>query len=124
MKKILSIALIAALVAVSAFAVDISGEAALGFEYDLDAKSFGFGNTGSMNSVKFAFGKEFFNQSVEKKGEGDVYAVIKASLVIDWSAESTTPLFTSNPTADPAAARIAPILLENPDWGWAFMEMF
>ena len=101
MKKILSIALIAALVAVSAFAVDISGEAALGFEYDLDAKSFGFGNTGSMNSVKFAFGKEFFNQSVEKKGEGDVYAVIKASLVIDWSAESTTPLFTSNPTADP-----------------------
>ena len=99
MKKILSIALIAALVAVSAFAVDISGKAALGFEYDLDAKSFGFGNDGSLNSVEFTFGEEFFNQSVEKKGEGDVYAVIKASLVIDWSAKSSTPLFTTNPKA-------------------------
>ena len=113
MKKILSIALIAALVAVSAFAVDISGEAALGFEYDLDAKSFGFGNTGSMNSVKFAFGKEFFNQSVEKKGEGDVYAVIKASLVIDWTAESKTPLFTSEAaTNDPE--------IDDQDWNKNF----
>ena len=113
MKKILSIALIAALVAVSAFAVDISGEAALGFEYDLDAKSFGFGNTGSMNSVKFKFGEEFFNQSVEKKGEGDVYAVIKASLVIDWTAESKTPLFTSEAaTNDPE--------IDDQDWNKNF----
>ena len=113
MKKILSIALIAALVAVSAFAVDISGEAALGLEYDLDAKSFGFGNTGSMNSVKFKFGEEFFNQSVEKKGEGDVYAVIKASLVIDWTAESKTPLFTSEAaTNDPE--------IDDQDWNKNF----
>ena len=89
MKKILSIALIVALVATSAFAVSISGEADFGFGYDIDEKSFGFGNYGLMNQVKFSFGEEFFNETKEVKGEGDIYAGIKASLKLSWSKDMT-----------------------------------
>ena len=46
MKKILSIALLVAFVATSVFAVSISGEASLGFNYKIDEKSFGFENNG------------------------------------------------------------------------------
>ena len=89
MKKILSIALIVALVATSAFAVSISGEADFGFGYDIDEKSFGFGNYGLMNQVKFSFGEEFFNETKEVKGEGDIYAGIKASLKLSWAQDMT-----------------------------------
>ena len=87
MKKILSIALIVALVATSAFAVSISGQADLGFKYDIDEKTFGFDNNGKMNKLEFKVAEEFFNESKEVKGEGSVYAGIKASLVIDWASK-------------------------------------
>ena len=72
MKKILSIALLVAFVATSVFAVSISGEASLGFNYKIDEKSFGFENNGKMNQIKFTFEDEFFNESKEVKGEGQL----------------------------------------------------
>ena len=101
MKKILSIALLVAFVATSVFAVSISGEASLGFNYKIDEKSFGFENNGKMNQIKFTFEDEFFNESKEVKGEGSVYAGIKASLKLSWKADIKVGEFAwTTPSAD------------------------
>lgn len=101
MKKILSIALLVAFVATSVFAVSISGEASLGFNYKIDEKSFGFENNGKMNQIKFTFEDEFFNESKEVKGEGSVYAGIKASLKLSWKADMKVGEFAwTTPSAD------------------------
>ena len=101
MKKILSIALLVAFVATSVFAVSISGEASIGFNYKIDEKSFGFENNGKMNQIKFTFEDEFFNESKEVKGEGSVYAGIKASLKLSWKADIKVGEFAwTTPSAD------------------------
>ena len=70
MKKILSIALIAALVATSAFAA-FSGSAAIKADVDLDSKNYGFINSDSETLI-FTF--EFASGEVSASGEGDLRA--------------------------------------------------
>ena len=96
MKKILSIALIAAFVATSAFAVSISGQADFGFNYNIDEKTYGFDNNGKMNKLEFSLADEFFNETKEVKGEGSIYAGIKASLAINWSDKLTVPAISAD----------------------------
>ena len=47
-----------------------------------------------MNQIKFTFEDEFFNESKEVKGEGSVYAGIKASLKLSWKADMEVGKFT------------------------------
>ena len=74
MKKIISIAVIFALVAASAFA-GISGNANIKLGYDFTSGAYGFKNGDSVSvDVKLA------SETAEALGEGDVFAGVKASL--------------------------------------------
>ena len=74
MKKILSIAVIFAIVAASAFA-GISGNANIKLGYDFTSGAYGFKNGDSVSvDVKVA------SETAEALGEGDVFAGVKASL--------------------------------------------
>ena len=74
MKKILSIAVIFAIVAASAFA-GISGNANIKLGYDFTSGAYGFKNGDSVSvDVKLA------SETAEALGEGDVFAGVKASL--------------------------------------------
>ena len=74
MKKIISIAVIFALVAASAFA-GISGNANIKLGYDFTSGAYGFKNGDSVSvDVKVA------SETAEALGEGDVFAGVKASL--------------------------------------------
>ncbi len=81
MKKILSIALIAVLVASSVFAVTFSGSAALEFGYDLDSKKYGFENT-PKTSLKFGF--ELGSGEGGKAGEKDLRAEIAGEFKVEF----------------------------------------
>ena len=85
MKKILSIALIAALVATSAFAA-FSGSAALKAGVDLDSKNYGFINSDSETLI-FTF--EFASGEVSASGEGDLRAEIAADFSIGFDYDTT-----------------------------------
>ena len=76
MKKILSIALIALLVASTAFA-DFSGKATLSLGYDTTSKAYGLANgKGTSATVELAA------ETAEVVGEGDIYAGIKATMQV------------------------------------------
>ena len=85
MKKILSIALIAALVATSAFAA-FSGSAAIKAGVDLDSKNYGFINSDSETLI-FTF--EFASGEVSASGEGDLRAEIAADFSIGFDYDTT-----------------------------------
>ena len=85
MKKILSIALIAALVATSAFAA-FSGSAALKAGVDLDSKNYGFINS-DPETLIFTF--EFASGEVSASGEGDLRAEIAADFSVGFDYDTT-----------------------------------
>ena len=74
MKKILSIALVALLVASTAFA-GFSGEASLSLGYDTESESYGFSN-----GKDFSVNLDIASETAEAKGEGEVFAGVKATL--------------------------------------------
>ena len=76
MKKILSIALVALLVASTAFA-GFSGKATLSLGYDTTSKAYGMANgKGTSATVELAA------ETTEVVGEGDIYAGIKATMQV------------------------------------------
>ena len=87
MKKILSIALIAALIVGSAFAGFKKGEATIDLGYNLDTTDYGFANA---TAVKYNFGFELGSDSGEKAGEGDLRAEIAASFKAEFKASDYT----------------------------------
>ncbi len=74
MKKILSIALVALLVASTAFA-GFSGKAKLSLGYDTESESYGFSN-----GTDFSVDLDVASETAEAKGEGEVFAGVKATL--------------------------------------------
>ncbi|MGN1266895.1 MAG: hypothetical protein ACI4UH_03050 [Dorea sp.] len=87
MKKIISIALIAALVVGSAFAGFSKGEATISLGYNLDTTDYGFANG---TSVKYNFGYVFGDESASKSGEADLRAEIAASFTAEIEADDYT----------------------------------
>ena len=75
MKKILSIALIAALALTSVFAATYNGKAALELGYDLDSSKYGFENS---TSRKLKWTITYDTGTAGSEGEGDLRAVIAA----------------------------------------------
>ena len=91
MKKILSIALIALLVASTAFA-GFSGKATLSLGYDTTSKAYGMANgKGTSATVELAA------ETAEVVGEGDIYAGIKATMqvAVKPSAEEALNIYDS-----------------------------
>lgn len=94
MKKILSIALIAALALTSVFAATYNGKAALELGYDLDSSKYGFENS---TSRKLKWTITYDTGTAGSEGEGDLRAVIAAEFTAsqkvaddsDYVAEST-----------------------------------
>ena len=74
MKKILTIALVAVLAVSTAFA-GISGNASVSLGYDTTSKEYGMKNGTSVDATF-----DITTDEVEKVGEGDIYAGIKASM--------------------------------------------
>ena len=74
MKKILSIALVALLVASTAFA-GFSGKAKLSLGYDTESESYGFSN-----GQEFSVDLDVASETAEAAGEGEVFAGVKATL--------------------------------------------
>ena len=74
MKKILSIALVALLVASTAFA-GFSGKAKLSLGYNTESESYGFSN-----GQEFSVDLDVASETAEAKGEGEVFAGVKATL--------------------------------------------
>ena len=74
MKKILSIALVALLVASTAFA-GFSGKAKLSLGYDTESESYGFSN-----GKEFSVDLDLASETAEAVGEGEVFAGVKATL--------------------------------------------
>ena len=74
MKKILSIALVALLVASTAFA-GFSGKAKLSLGYDTESESYGF-----KNGQDFSVDLDVASETAEAAGEGEVFAGVKATL--------------------------------------------
>lgn len=83
MKKILSIALIAALIVGSASAGFKKGEATIDLGYNLDSQAYGFANG---TAVKYNFGFVLGEETAEKAGEGDLRAEIAASFKAEFKA--------------------------------------
>ncbi len=81
MKKILSIALVAALLVSSVFAVSFSGDATLSLGYDLDTKDYGFKN-GTSTTLKFGF--ELGSGDGASAGEGDLRAEIEGTFKVEF----------------------------------------
>lgn len=79
MKKILSIALIVALVATSAFAGTFSGSAEIKFVNDFDKETYGFSNC---SGAKLKWGYSFDSGVGTKAGEGDLKAVIEGEFSV------------------------------------------
>ena len=84
MKKILSIALVALLVASTAFA-GFSGKAKLSLGYDTESESYGFSN-----GQEFSVDLDVASETAEAKGEGEVFAGVKATLSLK-AADVLTP---------------------------------
>ena len=87
MKKILSIALIAALAVCSVFATSFKGSAAIELGYDLDTKDYGFANKPS-TELKFGFELESGNGG--KAGEKDLRAEIAGEFKVEFKENKYT----------------------------------
>ena len=87
MKKILSIALIAALVLTSAFAGFKDTAATIDLGYDLDSEDYGFANA---TAIKYNFGFVLGAEDAAKAGEGDLKAEIAASFKAEFKAADYT----------------------------------
>ena len=87
MKKILSIALVAALLVSSVFAVSFTGDATLSLGYDLDTKDYGFGN-GTTTTLKFGF--ELGSGDGASAGEGDLRAEIAGTFKVEFKETKYT----------------------------------
>ena len=87
MKKILSIALIAALALTSVFAVSFTGNAALNLGYDLDTKDYGFAN---VNGTTLKFGFELGSGNGESAGEKDLRAEIAGEFKVEFKQQEIT----------------------------------
>ena len=74
MKKILSIAMVALLVASTAFA-GFSGKASLSLGYDTESESYGFSN-----GKQFSVDLDVASETAEAVGEGEIFAGVKATL--------------------------------------------
>ena len=87
MKKILSIALIAALIVGSAFAGFKDTAATIDLGYNLDSQAYGFTNVAA---VKYNFGFVLGAEDAAKAGEGDLRAEIAASFKAEFKAADYT----------------------------------
>ena len=85
MKKILSIALVALLAVSSVFAADFSGSASVGLGYNFGDKTYGFSNS---NEASIDIEAEYTSAAVDQVADGDIYAGIKASFLINFVADS------------------------------------
>ena len=81
MKKISAVLLVMVLVGSVAFA-GFTGEASVSFGADLDSKKYGF-----INGTEFNADVTIFELLVDKAGEGDIYAEIKAELIFGFEVE-------------------------------------
>ena len=103
MKKTIAILLVAIMAVGSAFAA-LTGSAQVGFGANFDNGNYGF--IGNGNSVDINF--ELTNQTGEAVGEGDIYASIKGSLVLE--------VFQAENAYDEAKNEKLPFYLVG-DWG-------
>ncbi len=87
MKKILSIALIAALFVTSAFAVSFTGSAALNLGYNLDSKAYGFEN---VKEPVLTFGFELGTGDGSSAGEKDLKAEIAGTFTVSFEEKKYT----------------------------------
>ena len=87
MKKIHSIALIAALVLTSAFAGFKDTAATIDLGYNLDSEDYGFANA---TAIKYNFGFVLGAEDAAKAGEGDLKAEIAASFKAEFKAADYT----------------------------------
>ena len=87
MKKILSIALIAALALTSVFAVSFKGSAALNLGYDLESKNYGFEN---VQKPELKFGFELGSGNGESAGEKDLRAEIAGEFKVEFAEKTYT----------------------------------
>ena len=90
MKKILSIALIAALFVASAFAGFGESYATLDLGFDLDSKDYGFVNG---QQVKYSMSFELGADAAEKAGEADLRAEIGAEFGAKIKISDSTVAF-------------------------------
>ena len=112
MKKIISIALVAALVATSAFAA-FSGDASVSFGYDTTSKVWGFANGKSLSvSVDIA------SEAAEKVAEGDIYAGIKASMEVGIKPNhGDKKIYNDGPASDLGIwAKVSEAYVTNGEW--------
>ena len=112
MKKIISIALVAALVATSAFAA-FSGDASVSFGYDTTSKVWGFANGKSLSvSVDIA------SEAAEKVAEGDIYAGIKASMEVGIKPNhGDKAIYNDGPASDLGIwAKVSEAYVTNGEW--------
>ena len=107
MKKILSIALVALLAVSSVFAADFSGSASINFGYNFDSKDWGFENA---NSTKIDIKASIASGSVDKAGEGEIYAGIKAAFAVDYK------IANSGVTASVSKNAISEAYITNGEW--------
>ena len=107
MKKILSIALIAALVLTSVFAGFKDTAATIDLGYNLDTEDYGFANAAA---IKYNFGFVLGAEDAAKAGEGDLKAEIAASFKAEFKAadyteagamESFTPVINVDTSVSP-----------------------
>ena len=112
MKKFISLALVAALVATSAFAA-FSGEASVSFGYDTTSKAWGFANGKSLSvSVDIA------SEAAEKIAEGDIYAGIKASMEVGIKPNhGKKAIYNDGPASDLGIwAKVSEAYVTNGEW--------
>ena len=112
MKKFISLALVAALVATSAFAA-FSGEASVSFGYDTTSKAWGFANGKSLSvSVDIA------SEAAEKVAEGDIYAGIKASMEVGIKPNhGNKAIYNDGPASDLGIwAKVSEAYVTNGEW--------
>lgn len=112
MKKFISLALVAALVATSAFAA-FSGEASVSFGYDTTSKAWGFANGKSLSvSVDIA------SEAAEKIAEGDIYAGIKASMEVGIKPNhGDKAIYNDGPASDLGIwAKVSEAYVTNGEW--------
>lgn len=119
MKKILSIALIAALVLTSAFAAvsGFKGDATLSLGYDLDSTDYGFTN-GSKVEAKWGF--ELDSAKAGSEGEGDLKAVIAA----EFKAEIADKKFSAPGAVDVADLKVSKLKITKADIVYKDMVTF
>lgn len=119
MKKILSIALIAALVLTSAFAAvsGFKGDATLSLGYDLDSTDYGFTN-GSKVEAKWGF--ELDSAKAGSEGEGDLKAVIAA----EFKAEIAAKKFSAPGAVDVADLKVSKLKITKADIVYKDMVTF